>query len=150
MSATLEHRHYDTFDLSEAPERLLPDHLPISFATDREGNIARLSAPFEPLVSDIVFERVASGACTEAAFRESCVGVFRHGSVTHIVAQDAEGQLTLSPANRPIYRLGPFRDGIFIIAELPGFRVEFRRVPEGMVDELIFHQPNGTFLARRL
>jgi hypothetical protein len=150
MSATLEHRHYDTFDLPEAPERLLPDRLPISFATDREGNIARLSAPLEPLVTDIVFERVASGACTDAAFRESCTGVFRHGSVTNVVAQDAEAQLTLSPASQPTYRLRPFRDGIFIIMELPGFRVEFRRSTDGAVDELIFHQPNGTFLAQRV
>jgi CubicO group peptidase (beta-lactamase class C family) len=150
MSATLEHRHYDTFDLPEAPERLLPDRLPITFATDREGNIARLSAPFEPLVGDIVFERVASGDCTEAAFRKACSGVFRHGPMTSVVAQDAEGQLTLSPANQPSYRLRPFRDGIFIIVELPGFRVEFRRTADGAVDELIFHQPNGTFLAQRV
>jgi hypothetical protein len=149
MSAALDHRHYDTFDLPEAPERLLPDRLPITFATDREGNIARLAAPFEPLVTDIVFERVASGVCTDAAFRKSCTGVFRHGSVTHVVAQDAEGQLTLSPTAQPTYRLRPFRDGIFIIVELPGFRVEFRRTADGAVDELIFHQPNGTFLARR-
>lgn len=150
MSAALEHRHYDTFDLPEAPERLLPDHLPISFATDREGNIARLSAPFEVLVPDIVFERVASGACTDAAFRKSCTGVFCHGAVTHVVAQDADGQLTLSTASQPIYRLRPFRDGIFIIVELPGFRVEFRRAADGAVDELISHQPGGTFLAQRI
>lgn len=149
MSATLEHRHYDTFDLPEAPERLLPDRLPISFATDREGNIAYLSAPFEPLVNDIVFERVASGDCTDAAFRKSCTGVFRHGLVTSVVAQDAESHLTLSPANQPTYRLRPFRNGMFIIVELPGFRVEFRRAANGAVDEMIFHQPDGTFVARR-
>ncbi len=150
MSAALDHRHYDTFDLPEAPERLLPDRLPITFVTDREGNIARLSAPFEPLVADIVFERVASGDCTDAAFRKSCTGVFRHGPMTSVVAQDAEGQLTLSPANQPTYRLRPFRDGIFIIVELPGFRVEFRRAEDGTVDELISHQPNGTFPAQRV
>jgi hypothetical protein len=27
--------------------------------------------------------------------------------------------------------------------------VEFRPGPDGRVDELIFHQPNGTFVARR-
>jgi hypothetical protein len=150
MSATLEHRHYDTFDLPEAPERLLPDRLPITFATDREGNIGRLSAPFEPLVRDIVFERVASGDCTDVAFRQACTGVFRHGPLASVVAQDAEGQLTLSPANQPTYRLRPFRDRIFGIVELPGFRVEFRRAADGAVDELIFHQPDGTFLAQRV
>jgi hypothetical protein len=33
--------------------------------------------------------------------------------------------------------------------ELEGFRVEFHLGPDGKVDELIFHQPNGTFVARR-
>jgi CubicO group peptidase (beta-lactamase class C family) len=60
MSEPLAHRHYDTFELPEAPESpggLLPSRLAISFAADREGNIASLAAPFEPLVKDIVFVR---------------------------------------------------------------------------------------------
>ena len=40
MSEPLAHRHYDTFELPEAPDRLLLDRLAISFSTDREGNIA--------------------------------------------------------------------------------------------------------------
>jgi CubicO group peptidase (beta-lactamase class C family) len=60
MSEPLAHRHYDTFELPEAPDRLLPDRLTISFSTDREGNIASLAAPFEPLVKDIVFTRITS------------------------------------------------------------------------------------------
>jgi len=57
MSASLAHRHYDTFELPEAPDRLLPDRLAISFSTDRDGDIVSLAAPFEPLVKDIVFTR---------------------------------------------------------------------------------------------
>jgi len=41
--------HYDTFELPEAPNRLLPDRLTISFSIDREGDIASLAAPFEQL-----------------------------------------------------------------------------------------------------
>ena len=61
MSEPLAHRHYDTFELPEAPDRLLLDRLTISFSTDREGNIASLAAPFEPLVKDIVFTRSPAG-----------------------------------------------------------------------------------------
>jgi CubicO group peptidase (beta-lactamase class C family) len=57
MSEPLAHRHYDTFELPEAPDRLLLDRLAISFSSDREGNIASLAVPFEPLVNDIVFTR---------------------------------------------------------------------------------------------
>jgi hypothetical protein len=60
MSEPLTHRHYDTFELPEVPDRLLPHRLAISFSTDREGKIASLAAPFEPLVKDIIFARVAA------------------------------------------------------------------------------------------
>jgi CubicO group peptidase (beta-lactamase class C family) len=149
MSEPLAHRHYDTFELPEAPDRLLPDRLAISFSTDREGNIASLAAPFEPLVKDIVFVRIPSGDCMDPAFRKACIGTFTHGPMTHVVEQDGNGQLTLAPAGQPTYKLRPYQGGSFAIAELEGFRVEFRRGPRGAVDELIFHQPNGTFIARR-
>jgi hypothetical protein len=62
MFAAMIHRHYETFELPEAPDRLLPDSLAITFLTDREGNIVSLSAPLEPMVKDIVFARLAAGA----------------------------------------------------------------------------------------
>jgi hypothetical protein len=43
----------------------------------------------------------------------------------------------------------PYQAQTFAMAGLEGFRVEFRRGPGEAVDELIFHQPNGTFAARR-
>jgi hypothetical protein len=149
MSAPLAHRHYDTFELPEAPDRLLPDRLAISFSTDREGNVATLSAPFEPLVQDIVFTRVASGDCMDPIFRKACTGTFDRPMMRIEVAQDNDGQLRVTVANQPTYKLRPYQGRTFAIVELVGFRVEFRRGLDGAVDELIFHQPNGTFLARR-
>jgi CubicO group peptidase (beta-lactamase class C family) len=61
MSEPLAHRHYDTFELPEAPEApggLLPGRLAVSFSTDRDADIASLAVPFEPLVKDIVFTRI--------------------------------------------------------------------------------------------
>jgi CubicO group peptidase (beta-lactamase class C family) len=57
MGAIMSHRHYETFELPEYKDRLLPDLLAITFLTDREGNVVSLSAPLEPLVKDIVFAR---------------------------------------------------------------------------------------------
>jgi len=150
LSAPLAHRHYDTFELPEAAGRLFPDRLAISFSTDRDGNIASLSAPFEPLVKDIVFARIPAGDCMDAGFRAACAGTYSHGQTTHLVALDANGELTLKPTNQPTYRLRPYQGGIFTIVELAEFRVEFRRAGDGAIDELIFHQPNGTFVARRI
>jgi CubicO group peptidase (beta-lactamase class C family) len=149
MAEALAHRHYDTFELPEAPGRLLPDRLAISFSTDREGNIVSLAAPFEPLVRDIVFTRIPAGDCMDPAFRQACIGTFSHGVTAVVVGHDNDGQLTLAVGSQPTWKLRPYQGRTFVIAELEGFRVEFRRYPDGAVDELIFHQPNGTFAARR-
>ena len=62
---------------------------------------------------------------------------------------DTEGQLVLKPDDQPAYRLAPLEGRRFRIAELEGFFVEFRG--EGtIIDEVIFHQPNGTFVAQRV
>ena len=53
--------------------------LVISFATDRDGNIASLSAQLEPQVADIVFTRAAAGECVDPAFRAACVGHYTRG-----------------------------------------------------------------------
>ena len=149
MFAAMAHRHYETFELPEVPDRLLPDRLAITFLTDRAGNIVSLSAPLEPAVKDIVFVRLAAGDCTDAAFRARCVGLFKGGPTTHRVTLDAEGQLVLKPDNQPAYRLAAHHGRRFRVVELEGFLVEFRG--EGaIVDEVIVHQPNGTFIAKRV
>ena len=148
MAATLAHRHYETFQLPEATDRLLPDNLPITFLTDRDGNIVSLSAPLEPLVKDIVFARLPAGDCIDPAFRARCVGNFK-GGITHRVTLDPQGHLVLKPDNQPAYRLEPLQGRRFRIVELEGFTVEFRDDGSG-IREIIFHQPNGTFVAERV
>ncbi len=54
----------------------------------------------------------------------------------------------LNPENQPAYRLTPLRSRKFRVLELEGFIVEFRG--EASLDELIFHQPNGLFVAARI
>jgi CubicO group peptidase (beta-lactamase class C family) len=58
LFATMIHRHYETFELPEVPDRHLPDRLPFTFLTDRDGNVVSLSAPFEPAVREITFIRL--------------------------------------------------------------------------------------------
>jgi hypothetical protein len=67
----------------------------------------------------------------------------------HVVAIDADGELTLSPTGQPTYRLAPYRERVFAIRELEGYRLEFARDESGTVTKIIFHQPNGTFQAQR-
>jgi CubicO group peptidase (beta-lactamase class C family) len=151
LSGPLVHRHYDVFEVPENPAaELSPNRLTIMFLYDREGNIDRLSAPFEPLVPAIVFQRVAGGDVLDPTFRASCAGTYQGGPIKHVVALDANGQLTLSPEGQPTYRLIPYQGRTFMIEAFEGFHVEFPRTDGGMVDAIIFHQPNGTSLARRI
>jgi len=152
MSEPLAHRHYHTFELPEAPESpgcLLPGRLAISFSTDRESNIVSLAVPFEPLVKDIIFRRIAGGDCTSPTFRQHCIGAFSHGARTIVVGQDNDGQLTLTIGSQPTYKLRPYQGRTFIIGEFEDFRVEFSLAADGEVDQLVFHQPNGSFVSRR-
>jgi hypothetical protein len=150
ISDPLAHRHYDTFELPEPTDKqgllaqLLPQRLAISFSTDREGNIA------SPLVKDVVFTRMAGGDCTNPAFRQRCTGTFTsNGITTVVVGKDSDGQLTLTVGNQRTYKLRPYQGRTFVVGELEGFRAEFQVGPNGTVDEVIFHQPNGTFVAPR-
>jgi hypothetical protein len=66
MAEPLTHRHYDTFELPEAPVspgNLLPGRLTLSFSTDREGHVVSVAVPFERSVKDIAFTRIAAGNC---------------------------------------------------------------------------------------
>jgi hypothetical protein len=93
--------------------------------------------------------RTAAGDCTNPAFREHCTGTFSQGVTTVVVGQDSDGQLTMTVGSQPTYKLRPYQRRTFVIDGLEGFRVEFHLGPDGGADELIFHQPNGTFVARR-
>jgi CubicO group peptidase (beta-lactamase class C family) len=148
LSGAMAHRHYDAFELPERPDTLWPGKLAITFLYDREGEIDRLAAPFEPQVADIVFQRAPHGEALDPKFRQRCVGVYR-GAIEHRVALEADGELSLSPTGQPTYRLDPYRGRIFAIRGLKGYRVEFSRDEKGVVTTIIFHQPDGTFRAER-
>ena len=114
LSGALSHRHYETFDVPRLVYELNPDHLAISFMTDRDGNVSSLSAQLEPMTEDIVFARVASGECMDIAFREACVGRYRSGSITHEISLRANGQLTLKLDYQPLYKLSPYQGAVAV------------------------------------
>ncbi|MVT49156.1 serine hydrolase [Bradyrhizobium yuanmingense] len=149
MGAQLSHWHFETFVTPEIIDELHPDNLPITFQTDRGGNIVHLSVPLEPTVKDIVFQRKAGGDCLDPAFRARCVGQFQSGAITHRVTLDSKGRLILKPDFQPAYRLEPQQGRRFRIVDLEGFAVEFSGEGES-IGQIVFHQPNGTFLAERV
>lgn len=147
MSGRLAHRHYDVFTVPEKPAAINPDGLALSFLYDRDGVIDRIAAPLEPMVADIVFRRVAAGDVLDPAFRARCAGAFSHGAQQIEITLDAAGQLMLQISGQPNRRLLPFDGRTFDIDGLDGYRVAFRCDEDGEVDALVFHQPNGIFVA---
>ncbi len=95
------------------------------------------------------FTRIAAGDRVDPAFRQHRTGTFSWGGTTVVVGQDSDEQLTLTFGSQPTYKLRPYVNRTFVIDELEGFRVEFHLGPDGKVNALFFHQPNGTFGARR-
>ena len=145
----LAHRHYDIFEIPGDWGIFSLGRRTVTFGYDREGRINRLSAPLEPKVADIVFARAPSGDALDAVFRNACVGIYQTIGSQHVVACSADQQLTLSTDGRPAHHLVPYRDRVFTIKGQDEQRIEFERGSGDTVDAIIFHQPDGTFPARR-
>jgi hypothetical protein len=50
---------------------------------------------------------------------------------------------------QPTYTLVPTGALKFNVKGLTGFSIEFKKNEAGTVDQLVFYQPNGTFVAKR-
>ena len=96
-----------------------------------------------------MFRRVASGDLLDTPSVKPASASTAAARYVQLVAIDADGELTLSPTGQPTYRLAPYRERVFAIRELEGYRVEFVADESGAVTNIIFHQPNGTFQAQR-
>jgi hypothetical protein len=80
--------------------------------------------------------------------------VRHHGSSSSIsrgrsISARATARLTLTIGRQPTYKLRPYQSRTFVIGEFKDLRVEFGLGPDGGVDKLVFHQPNGSFVSRR-
>lgn len=148
MTSPLRHFHYDVFEVPEDP--LDPfENMKVMFQMSLEGEIARLSLPLEPNVGPIVFTRQPEEQMRERSFLEPLTGEYELGAVTVTVTLQGDDTLILTvPGQRP-YELVPTRGLAFDIKTLTGFSVEFKKDAAGAVMELVFYQPNGTFVAKR-
>ena len=122
----------------------------ITFATDRDGNIASLSAQLEPQVADIVFTRAPpASAWTQRSARRAPASTFA----------------AMQPRSSHCRCRGPAHAENPVPAALPAAPLSGRDLrhrhsstaiasnsaaaPAGKIEELVYHQPNGTFIAKR-
>lgn len=148
LEGPLSHYHYDVFEM-KAMLLGTEQKSKVAFASDLKGNIASLSIQLEPSVKDIVFTRAADKGMMEKGFLEKFVGTYiLSGAEVKIELKEGKG-LVLTIPGQPEYELVPYRGTEFNLKGLQGFSAEFKRDAAGAVTELVFHQPNGTFTAKK-
>ena len=150
LEGPLSHYHYDIFNLETM---LLGNEMKfkVAFSTDLKGNIAGLSIPLalDPSVKDIVFTRAADKGMMEKGFLEKFVGTYILSGVEIKVALlEGKGLIMTLPGQQD-FELVPYRGTEFNLKGMPGYSVEFKQDAAGVVTELISHQPNGTFTAKK-
>ena len=145
ISAPLQHYHYDVFEVPENTTWAL-EKIKLRFITNLDGDIDSVSVPLEPGAPEIIFTRTEQKLPREALF--PLAGEYVLGTTTVSVAVREE-DLQLTVPGQPTYTLVRQKDLKFAIGGLSGFSVEFHKEPSGQVNELIFYQPDGTFIAKR-
>ncbi|MGH9776903.1 MAG: serine hydrolase [Candidatus Acidiferrales bacterium] len=148
MTSPLRHFHYDVFEIPEDP--LNPfEKTKVQFSMNSSGQIDRVLIPLEPNVKEIVFARMAEERMRERGFLEPLTGEYVLGAQTVSVTLQGDDTLILNvPGQRP-YELAPRSGTTFDLKGLTGFSLEFKKDASGAVAELVFYQPNGTFVAKR-
>ncbi|MBM3814433.1 MAG: serine hydrolase [Acidimicrobiia bacterium] len=142
LATPVRHFHYDVFEGVEDPLNPL-QKMKLQFHSSLEGNIESVTIPLESTLKPIAFTRLADSSMRKREFLEPLTGQYSFGPMTATVALQGDSTLTLTIPGQPRYELVPIRATIFQVKGLTGFTVEFKP------DEAIFHQPNGTFAAKR-
>lgn len=148
MTSPLKHFHYDVFEVPEDPlDRF--QRMKVTFITNVKGEIGSLSIPVEPNVKEIVFTRLPEKKMMEKSFLETLVGQYELAGTTVTFSLKGDKILILTVPGQPEYELVPTRGFSFDIKGLTGFSVEFKKDASGAVTEVVFYQPDGTFVAKK-
>ncbi len=147
LSAPLKHFHYDVFEVSD--DAIDFPSTKLTFHSNLQGDIDSFSAPFESSVHEIVFTRAPDRSVLQKSVLEPLAGQYQLGPATATVALRGDNAITLALPGQPAYELVPTGGLKFLVKGLTGYSVEFKKNDGGAVDQLVFYQPNGTFVANR-
>lgn len=142
----LEHYHYDVFQVPEESDNAAAGEK-FQFEMNKKGDVDRVAASLEPaLGEDIIFTRAPEKI--SADLLQTLTGQYLLGGQT-ITVSLAGKTLQLTVPGQPQYELVPTKELSFDIKGLPGFSVDFQKDSSGKITEIVFHQPNGVFRAKR-
>jgi CubicO group peptidase (beta-lactamase class C family) len=146
LDLSLEHRHYETFDLEWHEIFAQADVFPLMFLSDPDGYITALTVPFEASVEPLRFDR-RPDAPDPDVLRRLC-GAYAMGPIEVVVALRGEHVLTVTVAGNPPVELEPVRGLRFGLKDQLGVTAEFELDESGAVTRLVA-QPLGIFRPTR-
>jgi CubicO group peptidase (beta-lactamase class C family) len=146
MPMRLSHWHFETFRAELEDKSLSELKLFFQFFTDGQGEVDRLTAPFEPSVEPIAFKKLPPARLTDAAFLKELAG-------DYVMADNPAFKMTVTltgsilvltlPGQAPL-ELEPAHGTTFNLKGLSGFSARFV-LEEGKPTQLKVIQPNGVF-----
>ncbi|MCW5912147.1 MAG: serine hydrolase [Cyclobacteriaceae bacterium] len=151
MKLWLGHHHYDVFNsfaIKNGKADTAASSTQFQFLGNEAGEISKVAVKLEPaLPRPVEFKRTPVKIDVNESDLQRYVGEYELGGmVARFFIKN--GALRLVVPSQPEYELVPTGKHRFSIKGLDGFRVEFVETNNSFA-ESIFHQPNGTFKAKR-
>ena len=149
----LKHKHFETFDAMKytangyRPFEFWP--ITTHFQFNKEGEVSTLNMRLETLVEKMVFERQLLPIDVSPEKLQEYIGTYDlMGTPIRVFIKDQE-TLFVSIPGQPEYELLAREEHKFSLKNLEGYKIEFLESGNGVVNEIKFIQPNGTFKATK-
>jgi hypothetical protein len=139
----LKHTCCDNF-IGKVAESSLGGSVDCSFANNARGEISEFHCSLEPFLSPIIFKRKAISLLLSKEYLERFVGEFQ-GEHISVVFSFRKDFLVVTIPGQPPYELVPEKSQHFSLKGLPSFTIRFVLAEDGVIEEALFVQPNGTF-----
>jgi CubicO group peptidase (beta-lactamase class C family) len=146
ITTPLSHYHYEVFRAEASADPTFADTL-FSFAGDPQGNVAAVSAPFEPAVPDAVFRKKPEARYFDPAYLGRLVGDYDLGALSIEISLSGD-TLIAQPAGQASSPLEPMLGGEFVVARKRDAHLRFQEDAKGNVTGLYLLQ-DGVFEGKK-
>ncbi|MBA2306404.1 MAG: serine hydrolase [Acidobacteria bacterium] len=142
----LNHWHFDTFRADVEDKSLAEVKLFFQFFTDSQGEVDRVTVPFEPSVEPIAFKKLPPAQLTDAGFLRQLAGDYAmaENPAFKMGVTLTGSTLSLTLPGSPPLELEPAHGVTFNVKGLSGFSARFI-LDKGKPAVLKLVQPNGVF-----
>jgi CubicO group peptidase (beta-lactamase class C family) len=146
MPLRLNHWHFETFRADLEEKSLAELKLFFQFFTDGQGEVDRLTVPFEPSVEPIAFKKLPPARLTDAGFLKQLAGDYAmvDNPAFKMAVTLTGSTLTLTLPGQAPLELEPAHGTTFNLKGLSGFSARFV-LEQGKPTQLKVIQPNGVF-----